>query len=185
MLRPGFLILLPLASAMLSTPVTMRPLGRPFSPTSFQPAIRRLPSRTPAVFLQEVVHTAPPSTRHSRLSWFAQARGRGLILLAAGAFALMTPRHAFASIGAVPLRGRLSYALQQAVVRNAGLSVALFFISAVLAGGWIFKKVNPETGSLGDAACLKWRLCLTDDSARSGRRRRRLPCGRIGRSHPP
>lgn len=153
----AYMLLLPLASALLSTHVTTRHLSGPFSPTSFQPAIRRLPFRTPAVFLQEVVHTAPPSTGHSRVGWFARARSCGRrALLAAGAFALMTPRLAFASIGAVPLQGRIFYALQQAVVRNAGLAVAAFFITAVLSGGWLFFKVNPETGSLGDAASLKW-----------------------------
>ena len=161
MLRPSFLVLLPLASALLSAPVTTRHLGRPFSPAGFQPAARAfsLPTRTPAVFMQEVVHAAPQSTRHSRVGWFARARSCGRrALLAAGAFALMTPRLAFASVGAVPLRGRILYALQQAVVRNAGLAVALFFVSAVLTGGWIFFKVNPETGSLGEATYQAYSL---------------------------
>ena len=109
--------------------------------------------------MQEVVHAAPQSTRHSRVGWFARARSCGRrALLAAGAFALMTPRLAFASVGAVPLRGRILYALQQAVVRNAGLAVALFFVSAVLTGGWIFFKVNPETGSLGEATYQAYSL---------------------------
>ena len=152
-LARGSVVLLPLASALLSTPVvTTHPLGRSFSPTNVQPAIQRLPSRTPAVFLQEVAHTAPPSTGHSRVGWFARVRTCGRALLAAGAFALMTPRRAFASVGAVPLQGRLLYALQQAVVRNAGLAVAIFFVSAVVTGGWFFYKVNPDTGSLGLAA---------------------------------
>ena len=109
--------------------------------------------------MQEVVHAAPQSTRHSRVGWFARARSCGRrALLAAGAFALMTPRLAFASVGAVPLRGRILYALQQAVVRNAGLAVAAFFVSAVLTGGWLFFKVNPETGSLGEATYQAYSL---------------------------
>ena len=163
MLRSGFLVLLPLASALLSAPATTRHLGRPraFSPTGFQPAARAfsLPTRTPPVFMQEVVRAAPPSTRHSRVGWFAQARSCGRrALLAAGAFALMTPRLAFASVGAVPLQGRILYALQQAVVRNAGLAVAVFFATAVLTGGWLFFKVNPDSGSLGEATYQAYSL---------------------------
>ena len=154
----GLLVLLPLASALLSAPVTTRHLGRSFSPAGIQPAARAvsLPTRTPAaVFMR----AAPPSTRHSRVGWFARARSCGRrALLAAGAFALLTPRLAFASVGAVPLRGRIFYALQQAVIRNAGLAVAAFFATAVLTGGWLFFKVNPETESLGEATYQAYSL---------------------------
>ena len=105
------------------------------------------------------MRAAPPSTRHSRVGWFARARSCGRrALLAAGAFALLTPRLAFASVGAVPLRGRIFYALQQAVIRNAGLAVAAFFATAVLTGGWLFFKVNPETESLGEATYQAYSL---------------------------
>ena len=61
----GLLALLPLASALLSAPVTTRHLGRSFSPAGIQPAARAvsLPTRTPAaVFMR----AAPPSTAAGR-----------------------------------------------------------------------------------------------------------------------
>lgn len=112
------------------------------APQSRVPAIRQSKRHRVVSWLKRAARPAPNAFRFA-------ARGVRRLLPPLVPFVLLTPRLAFGkAIGAVSGPAQLSYTLQQALIRNAGISIFAFFVGAVFLGGWLWSRVNPDTNLL-------------------------------------
>ena len=112
------------------------------APQTVTPTTRQSKRRRVASWLKRAARPAPNALRLA-------ARGVRRLLPPLVPFVLLTPRLAFGkAIGAVSGPAQLSYSLQQALIRNAGFSILAFFVGAVFLGGWLWSRVNPDSGLL-------------------------------------
>ena len=64
-----------------------------------------------------------------------------------------------ASLGSAPFINRVLYTLKRNLIKNSGVAVFVFFLSAVLVGGWLWTRVDPdESPDLGEGAFRAYSL---------------------------